>query len=178
MRHLRRRTGLSLIELLVTISLTTLLSSLVIAYSNIGRRQVTLSVEASKIAQTVLRAKALAISTYNQPIVPCGYGVEVDYALNTYALYSYDAPSCSSIASVNPVQKMQIERSGLSPGLVFELRPDSLRDVIFLPPDPRTLLSVDPAGSFTNSPAVVYMKTVDGLASAAVTVNVNGQVTF
>ena len=171
--------GFTLIELLVTISLTALLSSLVIGYSHVSRDQVTLFVEASKIAQTILRAKSLAISTYNQPTVPCGYGVEVDYLATdpTYALFSYDNPTCV-INSITPAEKTEISRFSISTGLTLQIRPDSLRNVIFMPPTPNTLLSSDPAGSLTSGPVSIYLSTKDFSKRTPITVTKNGQVTF
>lgn len=185
MQHRNSRKGFTLIELLITIGLTTLLSTLVIAYSNASRQQTTLYIEGSKIAQTILRAKTLAISTYNQSVVPCGYGVEIDYSANEYALFSYDdgTPSCSTIQSpgavIGAAQKTELNRFSLQRGFIFDQAPlDSLTNVLFLPPAPRTLISLDAQGNVGASPGRIYITAPGSSSRVPVTVNVNGQVTF
>ncbi|RJQ28888.1 prepilin-type N-terminal cleavage/methylation domain-containing protein [Candidatus Parcubacteria bacterium] len=180
MRNLGFRKGLTLLELLVTISLTTLLSSLVISYGHVGRQQVSLYVEASKVAQLILRAKALAVTTYNQPIVPCGYGVEVDYARGVYTLFSYDVPNCNVIAltGINSVNKTPLTSVSVQAGLMLQLGLDSLRDVLFLPPNPTTLVSTDSSGAIGSRPGKVYLQTPNASANATIVVTQTGEVSF
>lgn len=82
--------GFTISEMLVVIGVTVSLTSIVFVLGNPARQQVALSVEQARFSQIILRAKSLAVATFNQPPIPCGYGVAVDYANNKYSIFSYE----------------------------------------------------------------------------------------
>ena len=114
-RRQRPRAGFTLIEMLVVIGITTLLSVVAIGYSKAGQNEVALTVETSKVAELILQAKALAINTYggtsdgNTRI--CAFGVHFEVADQTnvtYSLFAYgvDRKSqshCPSVASTTAI---------------------------------------------------------------------------
>jgi len=173
--------GFTLIEILVVVSVVTLLSSFVILYSSMGRSQIALSVEAAKIAQLITRARSLSISTYTQSGSSCGYGVNINYSVGSYSLFKYGTPQNCAINYVNVSDASYSEEESyrLSSSLVFDgTHADSMQYVFFLPPDPITSIWTS-AGKVTNgSDAAVYIKTKNGNSASKVMVGAGGQVSF
>ncbi len=182
-RFLRRR-GFTLVEVLVVISITAMLAALAIVYGKTSQRQITLYIETQKLAGLIFRAKSFALGTFSDVSNPnrCGYGVEIDYALKTYSLFAYEEPSppnCSSILSVPQGFRVTVATYNLNPGLVLKnVNLDSLSLLLFVPPSPKTLLSVDGGASLTGAPAKIYLETSDSRAQRTITVNPSGQVDF
>ena len=87
--------GFTLVELLIAIGISVMLTALTFSYTNIGKNQVALSVEGAKVAQSVLFAKNLAVATYHTVPGTCGYGVYVNAANNTYSIFAF-VPSTST----------------------------------------------------------------------------------
>lgn len=180
------RMGFTIIELLVVIGVVILLLGCLILYSGVSRNQVALYIEEAKIAQIILRSKTLSISTFGDPNVPCGYGVEVSQAAKTYSLFSYDVPDCGAISNIevnDPNKYKTVQSFKLSQGVVFQSCPagggERLDYVLFIPPDPKTLVWVDgsPTPTATDS-GKIYLATVDCSANIVVTVSTAGQVSF
>src|SRR5665213_2287500 len=90
------RKAFTLIELIIVVAISALLSTLAITYSSIGRNSVSLSVEASKISQFILQAKQLSIATYTSASASCGYGVAFNMAAQTYSIFAYDPVGVAS----------------------------------------------------------------------------------
>lgn len=165
-----RKSGFTLIEVLIVVAITAVLSSLAIVYSHVGQDQVALSVEESKVAQFIEEAKELSVATYSTDIATCGYGVHFNYAAQTYSLFEYDSASpvqsggrdiCPTIASTtDPVggigQYEQPYTSGnnqvhVAAGVTMVdggLASDTIQDVLFYPPDPCTLIALSGQQTF------------------------------
>jgi len=174
--------GFTLIEVLIVLAISVILTSVVLTYSASGRDQVYLGIQKAQLAQVISKAKSLAISTYNQPDVPCGYGVWFDYSdpkQGRYEIFRYKISPCSDIrnlgiaikgAGYNSESKNQYL---LPPNVNFGDGADRLDIVFFLPPDPKTFIwqldNLKDAGG-------VYLKTSN--ASVKVGVNSAGQITF
>ena len=173
------RGGFTLIELLVTVALTALLSSFVIVYSSSSRTQTVLFVEQAKIGQVVVRATSLAISTYSSASPPCGYGVHFDAPARAYALFSYAVADCASIRSIDPgaAAYSASQRFSLPQGIVMEDTEDSLSDIFFVPPDPKTMLWVR-GTLLAGGSASVRLATADGTRKSALQVSPAGQISF
>jgi len=205
------RKGFTLLEMLIVIGISGMLSAIAIVYSSVARNQVALSVETAKIADVILSAKSLAITTYAQGGVgtACGYGAAFNVAANTYSVFAYEpkdyppehdaAPPCpdNTIAELSPIHTDEMVQyspstwnTPLANGVKFEDggSGDDLYVVLFYPPNPDTFISRDAPGGAPQTfldPAVVnpvtskvYLITADGSASAAISVNGAGQVTF
>lgn len=179
---LNPRSGFTIIEVLVVIAITSLLSGLIITYTSTGRDQVALYVEESHIAQTILRAKSLAVSTYAAPATPkCGYGFHIDYQNQKYAIFGYNPPSCGPINSIDPASMNTIDSIALNPRLLLTSAPpggdSGISDVLFVPPDPKTLVwkvGVPSPASLGN----IYLSTKTGSPSITIGVSAAGQISF
>jgi len=194
--------GFSLIELLVAIAISALLSAIAIVYSNQGQSQIALSVEATKVAQLTLQARQLAIATYSVGALACGYGMYFNVPSSTYSLFVYTPPIaqstgyCPSIASTtaagfHPATDM-VQYSNetwnvhTSQGVSMysnTTSTPSLVAVIFIPPNPTTLIAnVNNATSggylFGATTSYVNLITTIGGATKNVGVNQIGQATF
>jgi len=200
-----------LIEVLIVVAITAMLSGIAIVYSHVGQSQISLSIEESKIAQLILEAKELSIATYSTDQATCAYGVSFDFTDQTYSLFAYNSaanspvpggrPICPSIASTSVaiVTRDMDEYAGgswrvhVAQGVALKqgsgAASNTIQDVLFYPPDPCTLVSLDgktfqslctSLSGYDNPPAesYVYLSTSDGSLSRTVTVNPAGQVSL
>ena len=212
--------GFTLIELLVVVAIGVMLSAVAIIYGGAASRNGALSVESSKVAGFVFRAKQLALTTYAVPAAAgastiCGYGVSFNMASNTYALFAYmpdpnvyGIPNgsipitaggtlqyCPSVASTTATgvtaNEMGIaDQSAWNVPLAGGVQivsggaGDDLAMVLFIPPNPTTLLSRFPAASTILDPQTVPVLTsrvylaVASTTRTTVTVNGDGEVDF
>lgn len=198
--------GFTLIELLIVIAISAIFSTLAIVYSSVGKNGVALTVEESEIAQAILQAKQLSITTYTDTTsgvtLSCGYGVVINSAARTYSIFAYDPQGLD--ANGDPIKKCQ----QVAPGDIYtrgiandEEKPytqgtwnvpiplgvnvlsksDSLVTVLFYPPDPTVFSSTqnDPT-SFSNPATTlfVHLQTADQQNSADISISPLGQVSF
>jgi prepilin-type N-terminal cleavage/methylation domain-containing protein len=197
------RKGFTLIEILIVVAISAMLSAIALGYTGVARNQIALSVETSKVAGFILRAKQLAIATYNQGSNVCAYGVSFDIADNTYSIFAFapdpsmyagPVPACRNIASTTAVGiSSSTEMLESVPGawnvpLANGVRMrsggqgDDLSIVLFYPPAPETFISRDGETflnpNTTNVTSKVHLVTADGSASTSIAVNSAGQVNF
>ncbi len=162
--------GFTLIEILVVLAITAVLSSLAIVYTHVGQNQISLSIEESKVAQLILEAKELSLATYSDNSATCAYGVAFNYAStaasSTYSLFAYNAATtnlpgyggrqiCPSLASTSiafDTSTFQKYQSGswqvhTARGVVLDdsggSASDTIQYILFFPPNPCTLISFD-----------------------------------
>jgi len=187
--------GFTLVEILVVVAVSAIVLGSFISYNSASRAQIALSVEQAKIAQLILRAKSLAISSYSSnPSGRCGYGFSVDYGVNyagrSYSLNRYDVSDntvCDAIYTgqsgydFNNLILVQLEKYSLDSNLKFQAsgESDELEDVIFIAPEPKTFLKLEGDNSFIKGTAKIYLETKAApLRGATVSVNSVGQVGF
>ncbi|MBI5220795.1 MAG: prepilin-type N-terminal cleavage/methylation domain-containing protein [Candidatus Liptonbacteria bacterium] len=172
--------GFTLIELIVTVAITTLLVSMPILYGSRSRGQVTLFVNTSRVAQEILRAKSLTLAAYATTTasgVPCAYGVQVTRGSNTFNLFQYPRSGCApTFTSMNPGLELPVENFVLDSAVRFRSAGTTARDVMFIPPDPTTVI-YDGSAILPNGGQII-LETTDGADSAVITINSFGQVTF
>ncbi len=186
----KSRRGFTLIEVIVVIAITAILSSILISYSHRSRQQILLGVEKSKVAQTLLRAKALALAGFTKPAgnpPPCSYGFFIDYGANSYSLFEYKPPpptTCDEILTVtsiddsDPAYFHKTETSILDRDLSFGNGADRFGYIIFIPPDLKTLV-FDESKNLFSAPMNIYLETKDGsLSSKIVVSHLTGQLSF
>ena len=199
--------GFTLIEMLVVLALTALLSGLAIIYSHVGQNQVSLSIEESKVAELILQAKELSIATYGSNNATCAYGVAFNIPSSTYSLFAYNAAVlnsgggrevCPSIASTSfpyafaPITASDTYAAGswqvhTAQGVILNSGNNAIKAILFYPPDPCTMISLDGTtfhNTCFNNPnpppaeSYVYLSTADGSAARTITVNSAGQVSL
>jgi prepilin-type N-terminal cleavage/methylation domain-containing protein len=187
----QKNAGFTLIEILIVVVVSLLLSTIAIGYSGIGRDQVALSVETTKLSQFILQARSLSIATYGNVGGTCAYGVAFNAASGTYSIFGYtpagmtSCPSAASgkitAASILSDQKMYTGgTSGVHVGngvVMSTTGNDVLSAVLFYPPNPRVFI-VCSDGSFCSFSGKVYLGTADGSMSRTITVDQGGQVNF
>jgi prepilin-type N-terminal cleavage/methylation domain-containing protein len=171
---MKSRKGYTLVEILVVLAMTTLLASYLLIYNRRTREETALLIEKTKISQVILRAKALAISTYSQTTSTCAWGVHFDYGNGTYSIASYTAPSCSNIPNISGLAS-STETYALDRNIVYSSG-NLATDILFIPPDPVTLIWTAP--SATSTSAYIKITSPDGAASSTIFVTSAGQVTF
>ena len=166
--------GFTLIEILIVLAITAVLSGLAIVYTHVGQNQISLSIEESKVAQLILEAKELSVATYSSNSATCAYGVAFNYASSaassSYSLFAYNAavtsslyvgrPICPSLASTSvafDTSAVQQYQSGswqvhTASGVVLDgsggATSDTIQYVLFYPPDPCTLINLVGAQTF------------------------------
>lgn len=161
------RSGFTLIEMLVVISITALLSSVLIVYSRIGERQILLFREQSKVINIILKSKSLALQTYVTGEKVCGYGVHFEVP-RTAILFRDLADDCSASDDVYSGSTEDFEKLNLDNLIVFsEL---NFTDILFIPPDPQVILTPSQASGS------IFIKANDSDAVVKVKINSAGQV--
>lgn len=195
---LAERKGFTLIEVLIVIAISALLSTIVITYSSVSKNEIAVSVEAAKISQTIFQAKTLAISTYANSSSSCGYGVSFNYASGTYSIFAYDPSGYSSCPSANTVAS-KIKQSGdnissfgkmveysdatwnvpIGSGVLLQKQLNSVILILFYPPDPTTFISRDGDYFTSADPSLIYLAAVGNTPDVeTISVDSSGQVTL
>lgn len=173
--------GFTTIEILVVISVLTILSGILILYSRTSENQIALLKEQAKIVNTFIRARALASETFASEDTPkpCGYGVFLSLTGRSVTIFR-DMPDLNTPDDCTSADKRFTEDD---PEEVFEafvldervsvdLGDTSFVEVIFIPPDPQTILN---NGSLTD--ANIVITPIEGTGSLGVRINDAGQIT-
>ena len=188
------RNAFTLIEILVVVAISALLSTITISYLKSGQNTVSLSIEEAKISQLILEAKELSLSTYGAA-GDCGYGVVINADNNpqTYSLFAYtpygvpptqECPDVENITNINTAQESTYQQGSwqvpVSTGITIATSGNSLATILFYPPDPAVFLSHDGQLLSTSTPQLfIHLVTNDSAANiATITVNSEGQVSF
>lgn len=171
--------GFTLIETLVTISITLVLSGLAIAYNRSSERQIAIYRDQSTVVGLLNRARSLAAQKYRDPSIPtyitCAFGIHFEPDSRDFVLFQdLGEGGCSSgsanyryDAGSNPSETL--ETLSLDPRLQFDGIPISGLDIFFIPPDIT-------ASSSTNLPVSFVIKTNDNNFSVTTTVAAGGQI--
>ena len=169
--------GFTLIEVLVVLTLLSFLTSILILYSRGGEGQILLFREQSKLISDILRAKSLAIQTFQTQEKVCGYGVHFEMApYNNYVIFR-------ELKGADPDNPCGANNRRYDAGEEFEpvtnledygmkLDQSTIGDVFFQPPDPKiyfdSLLAVGEAR--------IILISADGASSATIIIGSGGQV--
>lgn len=181
-RFLHFRCSFTLIEILVVVGVTLILSATLIVWNSKSRGQLSLSIERAKISQLIFKSKSLAIASYtavNPPL--CGFGVFFDYTQTpaSYSLFSYKKPlpssDCSSIGQLEADFVDIKEEFKLSSDLLFADGSVKIDAVFFVPPDPLTMVF---SGNGTTTEGYVYLTTRDGSNATNIKVTSAGQISL
>jgi len=163
-----------MIELLVTIGIIVLLSSLVITYSRTGQNQIILFKEQTILVELLIRARSLSVGTLGEAVAPCDYGVNFSPLGRVILFREYSPsndPKCSDANRVYNSGDEKLEELYLGQAITFsEL---GLADVVFIPPDPRVVIDNDE----TKLEATIKIKVAGGLSEKAIKITNAGQIT-
>ncbi len=159
--------GFTTIELLVVISILSLLSAILIAYSRTGERQIILFREGAKVKEIISRAKFLSLAIYGESEVPCGYGVHFETS-GSFIIFKDLAVNCASSDRRYSGSVEAYESFKLDPAILFDSL--TLSDVVFIPPNPTVVITP------VKDEAVVILKTIDGEGSIKITITSAGQI--
>jgi prepilin-type N-terminal cleavage/methylation domain-containing protein len=183
--------GFTMTEILAVLGIMSLLTGILITYSRTGERQILLFREQAKIINVVLRAKSLALNTYIEEGSPCAYGVHFDPALKEIRiLRDLDAngqtDDCDSTDpglkpdNIYTPSAFSPNPEDLNPPVVEKLdailsfsEPIGITDIVFIPPNPDTIITPDPAPSNEGSIEIISL---DG-SFKKIKINNFGQVT-
>ena len=177
-------TGFTLIEILVVVSVTLVLSGILIGYSREAGKQLILMNNQAKLVSLIARAKSLSTATFLEntlPLLPgspvvCGYGVHVDTASGEIFIFRDLAVDCAS--GDNKFGSGDVKLTGQLN--VFELNSQAtqfasdtpLRAVIFIPPDPTIIIN----GDVSTKEAAISIEVKDGSSKSTVKINNAGRI--
>lgn len=174
-----KRAGYTIVELLVVIVISALLTTAMIAYSSKSRAMLAAMVEKATMVQVLQRARSLAISTYSNPSPHCAIGVAIDFNTNTYALQEFDSPNCVLTDIGSPsVTRTTIQRYSLNPQVKFVSQGDSLQYVLFIPPEPSLKLWGNSLIATTSQGSIILGSKAGGENLFSIQVNEGGLINF
>jgi len=197
--HARPRslTGYTLIEMLVVISITVLMSGVLLAYNRESEKQLVLGVEQARIVGFLSRAKSFALGKYTGIIttgdykgktaspLACAFGVSFDPASGKMTLFQdlpYPEERCSKeggesnfdkrfagIHTTEEVDFLQLDRR-------LKFKAGSAQDIVFEAPYLRTYENGQELDA-SNNTAVVTVEIVDDTSrSVTIEVGLGGQI--
>ena len=185
------KSGFTLIEALIVIMVTMMMTSILITSSRTSNKQILLFKEQAVFINTISRAKSLAIGTFQpalttggstQPI--CGWGVHVLGSGSGYILFKDlgtlgPPPSCVGTGTYSADEAF--ETFTLDPavhlsGAVPQDASGGL-DVVFRPPQPIVFIN-GATGTFAPPEATIMMGVVGSTNPSTVTITQGGQVSI
>lgn len=169
------RSGFTLIEILIVISILTLMTSFLVLYNRAGESQIILFKEKANLIGALARAKNLAFGTLIENVggmVVCGYGVYAESA--GYFLYRDLAADCQAsdrgYSGDGSGEKIVNDAFALSAAV--KLSKEGISDILFVPPFPDVYFD----GQRATGEAELVLSVIDGQTKVGVTVNGAGQI--
>ncbi len=168
--------GFTIIEVLIVITITVMLSAVMLAYSHSSKGLIALFREQAKITSVISQAKSFALQTYIESGSVCGYGVHIDQEKNSFIFFRDTAADCSTSDNVytpdaNPTEEMQTVL--ISDGV--RIQSSDASDILFIPPDPRVVITQGQGQA--QEEMNIILETTDGSAQAKINLNSSGQIT-
>ncbi|MDD5032767.1 MAG: prepilin-type N-terminal cleavage/methylation domain-containing protein [Candidatus Pacebacteria bacterium] len=143
------RIGFTLIELMVVVSVITIITAIIAANYKEGEKKYNLSQAAQRLASDIRRAQNLAISGIDVKEQYCGYGIIFPSSGDYYSVYADVSPECATSNNIYDAGDYILETVYLPSGISYQYPPSSF-DIFFKPPRPTTFFdgnSEDPFGS-------------------------------
>ncbi len=168
--------GFSLIEMLVVMSITLVLSAILIGYARESGRQMLLISSQAKIVNLISRAKSLSVATFidekglpvgSDALKICGYGVHVDKDLGQVFIFRDLAVDCSAddparryVYDDKDDVKLTSTLDVFSvPDTIVQFGDDTtLIDVLFIPPDPTIVVNANADPSLQSAKVTLQSK--------------------
>ncbi len=166
--------GFSIVELLVVLFITAMLSSGLVFYNRATERQIIIFKEQVKIISAIQKAKSLSLGAFGKDKAPCGYGVHFSMP-DSIIIFQEISPTndakCLDIDAVYTSPNEKFEEIKLDKVVKFsEL---GLNDIIFIPPDPIVIID----NSIFKDEALIKIKTTDNKGEKIIKVTNAGQIT-
>jgi prepilin-type N-terminal cleavage/methylation domain-containing protein len=176
-------TGFTFIELMVVLGITLLLAGIAVTYSQQSRQLILLNSEKVKIAESISKTKALAITGYTKPVSmppPRAYGFEIDYASSSFSIFFINSdPLTFSCADSGSKTYVDGYPQKIDENIKLPAPPaDGLLCLIFIPPNLDTRI-FDSSNSEVNSSLKIYLEAKSSPSiKGTITVSQNGYVGF
>ena len=158
--------GFALYEVIVTLSIMVLLSTLALSYGASNRAQTRILRDEAAIVSYLGRARALAVKGYTAGETICAYGVHFDAEAKTITLFEDKASPCSAADYVRGAGDGDVETYALNP----QVSVTAPSDITFVPPE--VVVRVRPSGLW---PAIVHLAT--GNETTNIEIYESGQIT-
>lgn len=179
--------GFTLVEIIVVVAITVLLSSIAITYNRSGERQIVLFRDQALVVGLLNRAKSLAIQKYRDPDISgdystCAFGLHFESGSRDFILFQDFGEGGCSLANheygptdptrMPPPPPEELENFSLDSRLEFSGIPMIGLDILFIPPE--LTAATTHAGGF---PVTITIQTVGGDFTAPITVfSIAGQI--
>lgn len=176
-----KNAGFTLIETMVVIAITMLISTMLLTYNRSSEKQIVLFRDQAVLVGFLNRAKSLAIEKFNENRLVCAYGLYFPASEpNTFILFQDLQPEASEPvfgcreggvynSNLRYDDGEEIERFTIDPRLKFDGVPTDL-NIVFIPPE-LSVVSTAPL------PVFIKIQAVDGGRFATVGVGEVGQIT-
>jgi len=170
--------GFTIVELLVVFGVIMLLTTGFIFYNRASERQLILFKEQVKIVGVLNKVKSLAIATYGETTVPCGYGVHFE-APNKIIIFKEipaqaDDLACLSVDGVYTAANLAEKQEEILLDKTIKFKELQLRDILFIPPNPLVIIDAD----FSKIEALIKIETLNGESERIIKVINSGQITI
>ena len=145
--------GFTLVELMVVISITTIMSLLILPNFRLSEQQLSVKISAYRLAQDLRRAQEKAMSSikFNGQISAGGYGINFVLDSNTYILFADVNANGQYDGEGEKVEEIDISSIKITPKYSYLYYPNggdpiemwaslSELSVIFVPPDPSVVI--------------------------------------
>lgn len=173
---LKNKEGFTLIETLVVIAITAILSSVLLVYNRSNESQIVLYRDQAVIAGLLSRAKSLAIQKYREPALPdysaCAFGVHFEAPRDLILFQDLGLGGCATGRVYAYDSGEELQRLSLDSRLQFLNIPPGGLDIFFVPPE----LIVGTTAT-SGLPVSITLQTTNGRFTAYTTVSAGGQIT-
>lgn len=168
--------GFTIVELLVVLAVTVLLSGGLVFYNRLSERQLILFQEQNKIIGVFNKAKSLTLGAFGEERAPCGYGVHFEMP-DAFFIFEEESPGddprCFDIDFIYTANIDKEFGDSFKLDKATKFSELGLSDIIFIPPDP--IIVID--NNLTKSEALIKIKTINGSAERTVKITTAGQIT-
>lgn len=139
--------GFTLFEMLMSMSIISLIAATLILYTRTGEQQITLFKEQAKVLNMLVRTRNLGITSFIKSAsstsfatssLPCGYGMHFEIS-GEMTIFQDMASDCALADHIYSGVAEAFESSTLAADISFDSL--SLTDVVFVPPQPLVFIT-------------------------------------
>jgi len=197
------RKGFTLVEIIIVLGITIMLTSVLIVYTRGGEKQIIFFKDQTVLVSSLLRAKAFAIETFQPKLQPgldpaqeiiCGWGVSFSRNSKEYTIFKdLPIPNDTDCANANKsfdktgeafeafefseiVEIDCLALNGSLNGSCLNSNNESKIDIVFIPPDPLT--EFYPKKLPETKEAVIVITLKDKTRNSVIRITKAGQISF